>query len=102
MLENLYARFLGMLKRNISQFIKDSLKDFPAVLINGARQVGKSTLARQLQDDGIINYYTTLDDLGNLESALNDPDGFINQWKGSLAIDEVQRAPDLLRAIKKS
>lgn len=91
-----------MLRRSIFQFIEDSLKDFPAVLINGALQVGKSTLALMLKESGIIDYYVTLDDIGNWESARNDPDGFINQFKGSLAIDEVQRVPDLMRAIKKS
>lgn len=97
-----HARFSYMIERHISKFIKDSLQDFPAVLINGARQVGKSTLADQLKKEGLIDYYITLDDIGHLESARNDPDGFINQFEGSLAIDEVQRAPDLLRAIKKS
>ncbi len=91
-----------MIKRYISQFIKDSLKDFPAVLISGARQVGKSTLAHQLKEEGIIDHYLALDDINNLESALTNPDGFINQFQGSIAIDEIQRAPDLLRAIKKS
>lgn len=91
-----------MIRRAISQFIEDSLKDFPAVLINGARQVGKSTLALMLKENGIIEYYVTLDDIGTWESARNDPDGFINQFKGSLAIDELQRVPDLMRAIKKS
>lgn len=91
-----------MLKRHVLKLIQESLKDFPSILINGARQVGKSTLVHSLQEEGIINHYLTLDDLGNLEAARNDPDGFINQFQGPLAIDEVQRAPDLMRAIKKN
>lgn len=91
-----------MVERHIFQFIKDSLKDFPVVLINGARQIGKSTLAWELKEKGIVDNYVTLDDLGMLESAQNDPDSFIKQFHGSLVIDEVQRAPDLLRAIKKN
>lgn len=91
-----------MIKRHIIDSIIESLKDFPAVLVNGARQVGKSTLVEILTEQKIINHYVTLDDIDNLESATLDPDGFIAQFEGSLAIDEVQKAPDLLRAIKKS
>ncbi len=90
-----------MIIRHIHDFIKQSLLDFPAVLLNGARQVGKSTLAHQLQKIGIIDRYVTLDDLTVLRAAHTDPDGFLQQFQGSVAIDEVQRAPDLLRAIKK-
>lgn len=91
-----------MIERQIITSIIESLKDFPGVLLNGARQTGKSTIAELLRDNGLIDNYATLDDLENLESAKNNPDGFINQFTGSLAIDEVQRTPDLLRAIKKS
>lgn len=91
-----------MIKRHILDCIVESLKDFPAVLLNGARQVGKSTLAEEICDKKIIDHYLTLDDIENLESARSDPDGFINQFEGSIAIDEVQKAPDLLRAIKRS
>lgn len=71
-------------------------------MINGARQVGKSTLVETINKQGIIDHYVTLDDIENLESARTDPDGFISQFEGSIAIDEVQKAPDLLRAIKRS
>jgi len=91
-----------MIQRHIIQLIQESLSQFPAVLINGARQVGKSTLAQQLKDTNLIHTYVTLDDLGTLEAATLDPDGFLSQFRDSVAIDEVQRAPDLLRALKKS
>lgn len=91
-----------MIRRHALGHIVESLKDFPAVLLNGARQVGKSTLAEEICGMGVIDHYLTLDDIGSLESAQSDPDGFINQFEGSIAIDEIQRVPDLLRAIKRS
>ena len=90
-----------MIVRHIHNFIRQSMLDFPAVLLNGARQVGKSTLAHQLQKTGVIDRYVTLDDLTTLRVALADPDGFLQQFQGPVAIDEIQRAPDLLRAVKK-
>lgn len=91
-----------MIKRHITNFVKQSLHEFPAVLINGARQVGKSTLAQQLNKEGIVSQYITLDDLSQLEAAREDPHGFIESFSSPVAIDEIQRAPDLLRAIKKT
>ncbi|WP_419235338.1 ATP-binding protein [Rickettsia endosymbiont of Nabis limbatus] len=91
-----------MINRHITSFVKQSLKDFSAVLIIGARQVGKSTLVKQLCDEGIFKSYITLDDISQLEAATADPHGFIKNVSYPLAIDEIQRAPDLLKAIKKS
>ena len=90
-----------MIKRHILETIKESLKFFPVVLIVGARQVGKSTLAKELCKEGIFDEYITLDDLSVLDSAKSAPESFIKQFKGSIVIDEIQRVPDLLIAIKK-
>lgn len=59
----------------------------------------KTTLAKQL-DLGKTTY-RTLDDLGLLHAAQIDPSGFIKQSDGCMVIDEIQRAPSLLTAIKK-
>lgn len=91
-----------MIERYIVSDIVDSLKMFPSILLNGARQAGKSTLIEWLRDKKIIDNYVTLDDLGTLAEVTKNPDAFISQFKGSLAIDEVQRVPDMLRAVKKS
>jgi predicted AAA+ superfamily ATPase len=91
-----------MVKRHITSFVRESFQTFPSVLINGARQSGKSTLVKQLQQESLVKEYVTLDDLSTLQAAREDPDGFIKQFKNPIAIDEVQRAPDILRAIKKS
>jgi predicted AAA+ superfamily ATPase len=62
--------------------------------------VGKSTLVRALAEGKWKARYTTLDDRAVLDLALTDPDRFIHEIRLPAVIDEVQRAPDLLRAIK--
>src|SRR3989338_8728115 len=89
-----------MIQRHLEPIILDSLESFPAVLITGARQVGKSTLVQSLCKKKWKAHYLTLDDRNLLDAALTDPDGLIASYDGSVAIDEIQRAPDLLRAIK--
>lgn len=90
-----------MLKRHLQDLVERSLADFPVVLITGARQVGKSTLAQALITHDWPATYLTLDDRTVLAAALNDPEGFLAANPAPLIIDEVQRAPDLLRAIKR-
>lgn len=84
------------LKRAIRTDIENYLKYFPVLLISGARQVGKSTLALHLG----IDTYVTLDDINIYQMAKNDPKGFIEYLEKPVIIDEVQRLPGLLLAIK--
>ncbi|MCD6136066.1 ATP-binding protein [Candidatus Bipolaricaulota bacterium] len=84
------------LKRAIREDIENYLKYFPVLLISGARQVGKSTLALHL---GIDNYIT-LDDINMYQMAKNDPKGFIEHLEKPVIIDEVQRLPQLMITIK--
>jgi predicted AAA+ superfamily ATPase len=86
-------------QRHISPLLKEALADTPAVLLTGPRQAGKTTLARQMVDHGYE--YVTLDDELTRLSAQQDPVGFI-QRRGHMVIDEIQRAPELLLAIKMS
>ena len=79
--------------------VRTALADTPVVLVNGPRQCGKTTLVRQLV--GGERDYLTLDDDTVLEAARNDPAGFVRSLD-RVVIDEVQRAPNLLRAIKSS
>jgi hypothetical protein len=90
-----------MLRRHLQQQVERSLTDFPVVLITGARQVGKSTLAQALITTDWQADYLTLDDRTVLDAALTDSEGFLAANPGPLIIDEVQRAPDILRAIKR-
>ena len=68
-------------------------------MVNGPRQCGKTTLVREFTSKN--RTYITLDDDTVLESVRNDPSGFMRSLDMAI-IDEVQRAPELLRAIKKS
>lgn len=91
---------LSMIKRHLAPLVLEALQQFPVVLVTGARQVGKSTLVQALCRGAWPASYLTLDDRATLDAALTDPDGFIAANPGPVAIDEIQRAPDLLRAIK--
>lgn len=89
-----------MLWRYLQSRMLESLQHFPVVLLTGARQVGKSTLASMITKKEWKARYLTLDDRAVLDAALLDPDGFLGQAGPRIVIDEVQRAPDLLRAVK--
>lgn len=68
-------------------------------MLQGARQTGKSTLASQVSRSR-PSQSVTLDDEPILRSALEDPAGFVESSRGLMIIDEVQRAPGLMLAIK--
>lgn len=89
-----------ILPRRAEVLVREALSDTPVVLIQGTRQVGKSTLAAQVLA-GTDTPLFTLDIAATYNVASSDPDAFVRQRPGSLlAIDEVQRSPELLRAIK--
>ncbi len=71
-----------------------------AVALLGARQVGKSTLVRMLADERFAADYVSLDDEAVRQSALDDPVGFVAALGRPTVIDEIQRVPALLLAIK--
>jgi predicted AAA+ superfamily ATPase len=89
-----------MLPRHLEPLLVESLRSFPVVLLIGPRQVGKSTLAQGLARGRWRARYLTLDDPTVQSAALSSPDGFLEESRGPLILDEVQRAPDLLRAVK--
>src|SRR5436190_746371 len=80
--------------------ILKALSDSPVVLLNGARQTGKTTLVRDLLPRRYGATYLTLDDLNVLNAAKADPAGFVTGLEGSVIVDEIQRAPEILIAIK--
>ena len=87
--------------RHIAQLLTDALEDTPVVLVNGARQSGKSTLVQaQSAATGTPRQYITLDDAVVLNAARSDPTGFISGLQGAVTLDEVQRVPELFLAIK--
>jgi predicted AAA+ superfamily ATPase len=91
-----------LLPRYVQPLILDALADTRIVFIGGARQVGKSTLARQIASSHHPAREFSLDVSATREAALADPEGFIAGIHDAAFIDEVQRAPDLLLAIKDS
>lgn len=88
---------MNYLKRSAQEVIEKQEKLFKAILVTGARQVGKTTMLKNMRPD--INYIT-LDDLLLNQVALEDPDLFIKSNKPPVIIDEIQYAPNLLRYIK--
>ncbi|MCY3827093.1 MAG: ATP-binding protein [Candidatus Dadabacteria bacterium] len=78
--------------------LKKALETRRVLLLCGARQCGKTTLAKELVSRHIA--YRTLDDPAVRQIAETDPRGFVKHSGSTLIIDEVQRAPDLLSAIK--
>lgn len=85
--------------RLIEARIAEAMTDTPVVLVAGPRQAGKTTLVRQIAEQGLR--YLTLDDELTLLAAKEDPVGMIRSLDRAV-IDEIQRAPQLLLAIKKS
>src|SRR4030042_4417681 len=89
----------GYIEREIASIIPAALHDMPVTVITGMRQAGKSTF---LQNNAKLKNrrYVTLDDFAQLEAAKADPDGFVHSNE-PLTIDEAQRCPELLTAIKR-
>lgn len=87
-----------MFRREIAYKLIESLGEDPVVFLRGPRQAGKTTLAGSLNDD---RQYHTLDDLATLAAAKSDPEAFVAGLSGRVVIDEVQRVPELLLAIKR-
>lgn len=89
-----------LLPRRIEPRIAEALLDTPVVLLAGPRQAGKTTLVRHIAAQQGLRYLT-LDDGLTLLSAREDPVGMVRSLDRAV-IDEIQRAPQLLLAIKKS
>jgi predicted AAA+ superfamily ATPase len=88
-----------MNRRAIYTQLIDALSDTPVVFLRGARQVGKTTLAKQLSEDD-SRQYISLDSATALAGVLDDPTGFLRGLTKPVTIDEAQRAPGLMLSIK--
>jgi uncharacterized protein len=88
-----------MLPRNLQWAMDTALADTPVVCLLGPRQCGKSTLARAQKAS---RKFLTLDDVNLLNAARKDPEGFVGRLPEEVTLDEVQRVPELLLAIKRS
>ena len=95
-----------LIHRNASPWISDLLDHFPVVVLQGGRQVGKSTLAADIAGHRHGNI-VTMDNDNARTAATTDPAGFLTvhgvpNSDSPLVIDEIQRAPELLLAIKEA
>src|SRR5258708_26330981 len=89
----------ALFSRFSAELVATELKDTPVVMVTGPCQCGKTTLVRDLV--GGKREFITMDDDTVLAAACSDPTGLVRALDRT-TIDEVQRVPDLLRAIKKS
>ena len=89
-----------MLHRHLTGPLLEALADTPAVLVNGARQTGKSTLAQSAEVAGQKRQYLTFDDPGILAAAKRDPNGFVAGLNSLVTLDEIQHVPELFSVIK--
>jgi len=88
------------LPRHLMPVLQDALASRRATLLIGPRQSGKSTLAKEAIRSLPTARYVTLDDRPTQSAAAADPSTFVEQGGGPLVIDEVQRVPELVMAVK--
>lgn len=87
------------IKRFISSILREASRQFPAVLVTGPRQAGKTTFLHH--EAGANTAYISLDEPIERSFALNDPNGFLDRYREeSVVLDEIQYVPELLPYIK--
>ncbi len=86
------------LPRALERTLRRAVREFPAVVVTGPRQSGKTTLLKHLF--GHSHAYVSLDPPDVRAAALSDPRGFLDLYPAPLVLDEVQHAPELLSFIK--
>jgi predicted AAA+ superfamily ATPase len=89
-----------MFRRALTNRVTELLQTMPVVLLQGARQVGKTTMAKQLIQAGVLQHYFSFDDPVLLSAASQDPVGFVRELPARSVLDEVQRVLPVLPAIK--
>jgi predicted AAA+ superfamily ATPase len=89
---------MAYIQRDIEALILNTSKEYAGIMLTGTRQVGKTTMLRQLMDDG--RHYVTLDDLEERKLAKDDPAMFLSLHPAPVLIDETQYAPELFSYIK--
>lgn len=95
----IHAMDTATLPRLVAGALGDRMRVMPAVVVTGARQTGKSTLAQDLAP-GPRKYFS-LDDYDVLDAARRDPEALVGGI-GPVTLDELQREPQLLHAVKRA
>jgi predicted AAA+ superfamily ATPase len=98
----LYPAMTNIYPRHLRPLLLEALADTRVVFVAGARQVGKTTLAREIALEEHPMTVLSLDEKGARDAALRDPAGFLASFSGPAMIDEIQHAPDLLLEIKRA
>lgn len=88
------------IRRKIEEQLVYLSKHYPAVVISGARQTGKTTMIKEVIGKRDDVTYVTLDYPRIRDLARNDPELFLQQYPAPVIIDEIQYAPELLPYIK--
>jgi predicted AAA+ superfamily ATPase len=100
-IESLRCHWYNCLVLEIKRLFREKLEraafDFPVVVLTGARQVGKTTLLRDLFPK---HHYVSLDLPSMAQLAEQDPEGFLKRFPAPLLIDEAQYAPKIFRHLK--
>jgi hypothetical protein len=91
---------IHMLQRHLLHRALAALADTPTVLVNGARQTGKSTLVQSPDLAGSDRHYLSFDDPGILAAAKHDPNGFVAGLDTLVTLDEIQHVPEVFPVIK--
>ena len=87
------------IRRELERKFLEMSQAFKAVMVVGARQVGKSTMLKHLAKDE-QRTYVTMDDIQLRQFAQSDPKLFLQTYKPPILIDEAQKAPELFERIK--
>lgn len=91
----------GLYPRHLADRLVEALADTPAVLVHGARQCGKTTLARIVGEPRGFDYFNFDDDVIR-EAATSDPVGFVADLPDHAILDEVQRVPEIFNSLKRT
>ena len=86
-----------MIPRHLAKALKAAARSFPVITVTGPRQSGKTTL---VQAAFPWHRYASLEDPEARAFAMEDPRGFLDQFRGNVILDEAQRVPDLFSYIQ--
>ena len=87
-----YNRPMKLIPRTAQKILKKLAGSYPALVVTGPRQSGKTTLTQAVFPD---KPYVSLEELDTRKFAQEDPRGFLNQYADGAILDEVQRVPQI-------
>lgn len=91
---------MSYISRGLEAVVRSAAREFPAVVVTGPRQSGKTTMLKHLFAE--THTYVSLEPPDTREAAVSDPRGFLALYRPPVIFDEVQYAPGLLSYIKEA